>query len=78
MGRRRSRGEPARAARFAEGFAAGDWKVTVALRKGREIVAVLPGFRDRALGIAFDIGSTTIAAHLCDLETGEVLASAAR
>ena len=54
---------------------AGDWKVTVALRKGREIVAVLPGFRDRALGIAFDIGSTTIAAHLCNLETGEVLAS---
>jgi uncharacterized 2Fe-2S/4Fe-4S cluster protein (DUF4445 family) len=54
---------------------AGDWKVTVALRKGREIVAVLPGFRYRAFGIAFDIGSTTIAAHLCNLETGEVLAS---
>jgi uncharacterized 2Fe-2S/4Fe-4S cluster protein (DUF4445 family) len=53
----------------------GDWKVTVALRKGREIVAVLPGFRDRAFGIAFDIGSTTIAAHLCNLETGEVLSS---
>ena len=51
---------------------AGDWKVTVAVRKGREIVAVLPGFRDRAFGVAFDIGSTTIAAHLCDLATGEV------
>jgi uncharacterized 2Fe-2S/4Fe-4S cluster protein (DUF4445 family) len=54
---------------------AGGWKVTVALRKGREIVAVFPGFTDRAFGIAFDIGSTTIAAHLCDLETGEVVAS---
>jgi uncharacterized 2Fe-2S/4Fe-4S cluster protein (DUF4445 family) len=54
---------------------AGDWKVTVALRKGREIVAVMPGFRDRAFGVAFDIGSTTIAAHLCDLESGEVVAS---
>jgi uncharacterized 2Fe-2S/4Fe-4S cluster protein (DUF4445 family) len=53
----------------------GEWKVTVALRKGAEIVAVYPGFVDRAYGIAFDIGSTTIAAHLCDLESGEVLAS---
>jgi len=54
---------------------AGAWKVTVALRKGREIVAVMPGFTDRAFGVAFDIGSTTIAAHLCNLETGEVVAS---
>jgi len=54
---------------------AGEWKVTVALRKGREIVAVTPGFTDRAFGLAFDIGSTTIAAHLCNLETGEVVSS---
>jgi uncharacterized 2Fe-2S/4Fe-4S cluster protein (DUF4445 family) len=52
------------------------WKATVALRNGRDIVAVYPGFCDRALGVAFDIGSTTIAAHLCDLASGEVLASA--
>ncbi len=55
---------------------AGQWKVTVALRKGRDIVAVMPGFCDRAFGLAIDIGSTTIAAHLCDLVSGEVLASA--
>ncbi|MGD0187596.1 MAG: ASKHA domain-containing protein [Roseiarcus sp.] len=55
---------------------AGAFKVTVALRHEREIVAVLPGFRERAFGLAFDIGSTTIAAHLCDLITGEVVASA--
>jgi uncharacterized 2Fe-2S/4Fe-4S cluster protein (DUF4445 family) len=54
---------------------AGEWKVTVAVRQGRDIVSVAPGFRDRALGIAFDIGSTTIAAHLCDLANGDVLAS---
>ena len=54
---------------------AGEWKVTVAIRKGSEIVAIYPGFVDRAYGVAFDIGSTTIAAHLCDLESGEVLAS---
>ena len=55
---------------------AGEWKATVALRNGRDIVAVYPGFRDRVLGIAFDIGSTTIAAHLCDLASGDVVASA--
>ncbi len=55
---------------------AGQWQATVALRNGRDIVAIYPGFRDRALGVAFDIGSTTIAAHLCDLASGDVLASA--
>jgi uncharacterized 2Fe-2S/4Fe-4S cluster protein (DUF4445 family) len=54
---------------------AGQWQVTVALRKGRDIVAISPGFSDRAYGVAVDIGSTTIAAHLCDLVTGEVVAS---
>ena len=54
---------------------AGEWKVTVAVRKGAEIVAVYPGFAERVYGVAIDIGSTTIAAHLCDLDSGEVLAS---
>ena len=53
----------------------GDWKVTVALRGGDHIVAVWPGLRERVLGLALDIGSTTMSAHLCDLATGEVLAS---
>ncbi|HUG61614.1 MAG TPA: ASKHA domain-containing protein, partial [Methylomirabilota bacterium] len=55
---------------------AGDWKVTVALREGGDIVAVWPGLIDRCHGVAVDIGSTTVAAHLADLTTGEVLASA--
>jgi uncharacterized 2Fe-2S/4Fe-4S cluster protein (DUF4445 family) len=55
---------------------AGEWAVTVAVHDGAEVTAVWPGFRDVALGIAFDVGSTTIAGHLCDLVTGEVLASA--
>ena len=54
----------------------GDWKVTVALRKRHEIVAIWPGLRAQAHGLAVDIGSTTIAAHLCDLVTGDVVASA--
>ena len=42
----------------------------------RTITAIWPGFHDVALGVAFDVGSTTVAGHLCDLHTGEVLASA--
>lgn len=58
-----------------------DWKVTVAIYTGRgrsngRIVQVWPGFHDGAIyGVAFDVGSTTIACHLCDLVTGEVKAS---
>ena len=40
------------------------------------MTALWPGFHDAAYGIAFDVGSTTVAGHLCDLRTGEVLASA--
>lgn len=54
----------------------GDWKVTVAVHNDNKIIAVWPGFRDKVYGMAVDVGSTTIAAHLCDLQTGEVLASA--
>jgi uncharacterized 2Fe-2S/4Fe-4S cluster protein (DUF4445 family) len=53
----------------------GDWQVTVAVRNGQQIVAVWPGFRDQVYGAAVDVGSTTIAVHLCDLSSGEVLAS---
>jgi uncharacterized 2Fe-2S/4Fe-4S cluster protein (DUF4445 family) len=54
----------------------GNGKVTVAVHDGSTITAIWPGLHDRAFGIAFDVGSTTVAGHLCDLSTGEVLASA--
>ena len=54
----------------------GEWKVTVAVHGGSQIVAVWPGFKDQAYGLAIDVGSTTIAAHLCDLSSGEVVESA--
>ena len=54
---------------------AGDWKVTVAVHRGQVITAIWPGFHDRSYGLAVDVGSTTVAAHLCDLHSGEVLAS---
>lgn len=53
-------------------------QVTVAIDELDWVVAIWPGFVDRALGVAVDIGSTTIAGHLCDVTTGEVLASAGR
>ena len=60
----------------------GGWSVTVALHRGHHdashrILDVWPGFHDGPLlGLAIDLGSTTIAAHLCDLRDGAVLASA--
>src|SRR5204862_2059900 len=54
----------------------GQWKVTVAVHDGSALTAVWPGYHETAYGIAFDIGSTTVAGHLCDLQTGDVLASA--
>ncbi len=59
----------------------GEWKVTCAVHLGDDtfsprIMQVWPGFYDGAIyGFAVDLGSTTIAAHLCDLTTGEVVAS---
>lgn len=55
---------------------AGAWQVTVAVHAGKQIIGVWPGLRELAYGLAVDIGSTTIAAHLCVLTSGEVVASA--
>ena len=52
------------------------WRVTVAVHDGGVITGVWPGLHETMLGIAFDIGSTTVAGHLCDLGSGDVLASA--
>jgi uncharacterized 2Fe-2S/4Fe-4S cluster protein (DUF4445 family) len=54
---------------------AGDYRITVAVHDKQVISGVWPGLHDRALGIALDIGSTTIAGHLANLADGEVLAS---
>ncbi|MDC9720779.1 MAG: ASKHA domain-containing protein [Gammaproteobacteria bacterium] len=54
----------------------GKWAVTVAVRQGQQIVAIWPGLKEHVFGVAVDVGSTTIAAHLCNLSSGEVVASA--
>ncbi|MEL6584377.1 MAG: ASKHA domain-containing protein [Pseudomonadota bacterium] len=59
----------------------GNWTATAAVfddgRGGApEVVALWPGYYEGGLyGLAVDLGSTTIAAHLCDLRSGEVIAS---
>jgi uncharacterized 2Fe-2S/4Fe-4S cluster protein (DUF4445 family) len=60
----------------------GEWKVTCAIYQGAgfgsaRIIQVWPGFYEGTIyGVAFDVGSTTIACHLVDLQSGEVVASA--
>jgi uncharacterized 2Fe-2S/4Fe-4S cluster protein (DUF4445 family) len=59
----------------------GEWKITCAVFSratggGNRLVAIWPGFHDSIYGLAVDVGSTTIAAHLTSLSTGEVKASA--
>lgn len=56
----------------------GSWGVTVAVYDDRRLIGVWPGFQSQVYGMAVDVGSTTIAAHLCNLQTGEVVASAGR
>ncbi|MGC9417621.1 MAG: ASKHA domain-containing protein [Rhodovulum sp.] len=68
--------------RLQQALRKGNWQVTVALHQGHHDLAprlldVWPGFFEGPLyGLAIDLGSTTIAAHLTDLTTGEVRASA--
>jgi uncharacterized 2Fe-2S/4Fe-4S cluster protein (DUF4445 family) len=56
-------------------FRAKGWDVTAAVWKDREIIGVEAGRGSRPCGLAVDIGTTTIAGYLCDLSTGEVLAT---
>ena len=55
-----------------------DWTVTATIWQDAEVIRVAPGERETSLGVAIDIGTTTLAAFLCDLTTGAVLAKASR
>lgn len=54
----------------------GKGELTLTLWNENCIIRVQPGYDDRPLGLAVDIGSTTLAAYLCNLRTGELLATA--
>lgn len=53
----------------------GDWCVTAVVWMGREVIKVKPGFMEYNLGLAVDVGTTTVVAYLTDLDTGQVLAT---
>jgi uncharacterized 2Fe-2S/4Fe-4S cluster protein (DUF4445 family) len=55
----------------------GEQAVTVTVWQEQQILRVEPGYREGLYGLAVDVGSTTVAAHLCDLRTGAVLATEA-
>ena len=56
---------------------AGKQRVTVVVWNDAEVIDVRGGYHEGLYGLAVDVGSTTVAAHLCDLRTGAVLATEA-
>lgn len=62
--------------RLQPALRSGKRQLTVAVYRGKTIVALWPGLKERVYGVALDVGSTTLAAHLTDLSSGEVLSSA--
>ena len=53
-----------------------DRQVTAAVYQHQQIIGIWPGEKKVVYGLAIDLGSTTIAAQLCDMNTGEVVATA--
>jgi uncharacterized 2Fe-2S/4Fe-4S cluster protein (DUF4445 family) len=53
----------------------GNWKVMVAVWIEEEIIDIKPGRLDEIYGLAVDIGTTTVAAYLCSLRSGKVIAT---
>ena len=49
--------------------------ITIAVRERNSVVDFWPGLVEKIYGVSIDIGSTTLAVNLSDLQTGEVLAS---
>ncbi len=47
--------------------------LTLVFHEEKGVTAILPGRRGGSLGVAVDIGTTTVAAYVCNLETGEVM-----
>ena len=52
-----------------------NWKITVAVYCNEKIISIWSGLYQKIYGVSIDIGTTTIAAHLCDFTTGRVLAA---
>jgi uncharacterized 2Fe-2S/4Fe-4S cluster protein (DUF4445 family) len=59
-------------------LAQGRRSVTVTVFDNRELIRVQPGYVEDLFGIAVDVGTTTLAGHLCHLRTGEILVTGSR
>ena len=51
--------------------------VTVSIWQDAEVLRIQPGYAEGVYGLAIDVGSTTVVAHLSDLRTGKLLATEA-
>ena len=71
--------------RLSQDLRAADWDVTAVLEMGTwlspngppRLIGVLPGFVEATWGIAIDIGTTSNVVYLVNLETGQVVDTAA-
>jgi uncharacterized 2Fe-2S/4Fe-4S cluster protein (DUF4445 family) len=73
--------DPSILSRLHHALTNGHQSVTVAVFESestKTLISVWPGLVDRVFGAAIDIGSTTLALHLTDLQSGEVLVSNGR
>lgn len=55
----------------------GEWRVTASVWMDHKVIRVQPGFHETSYGAAVDIGSTTLALYLCDLDSGAIVAAEA-
>ena len=55
----------------------GDWKITVSVWMNREVIRVEPELVEKGYGLAVDVGTTTVAGYLCDLDSSTVVATEA-
>ena len=51
----------------------GKWQITAAVWMDKEIIRLWPGEVWDCYGLAVDVGTTTVAAYLCNLRTMEVV-----
>jgi uncharacterized 2Fe-2S/4Fe-4S cluster protein (DUF4445 family) len=51
------------------------WQATILIWMDREILEIIPGRMQSYYGAAVDIGTTTVALYLCDLQNGRVAAA---
>ncbi len=72
-GTRRLTLDPFALRRLPGAVASGKRGVTVTLWNKRDIIDICPGFAPGLVGMAFDLGTSTVVGYLMDLETGESL-----